>query len=157
MDNTELKWFAARVISDKPYVIRYLDCAGIRHEGIADIRSLMFVRCSEAAVKRVCYELFNRLLVYRDAVHHNPQPIADDVMETFLRMAPYHEEPVMFLSVRDTALFDGPRKIVTKGVFAGCEGVIKRIKGERRLIVKISDDAAIATPYIPQEFLEEIK
>lgn len=156
MQDVQLKWFATRVIREKSYVLRYLECAGVRHEGISDIRSLLFLHCTDAQILSIRYELFDRMLVYRDAKRRNPQPIPDRDMQTFLIMAPYHDEPVIYLPVDDTRFFEGKRKRVISGAFKGCEGVIRRIKGERRLIVRINDRAAIATPYIPQGALEDI-
>ena len=155
-EDTQLKWFATRAIRDKAYVLQYLGHEGIRHEGIADIRSLIFLHCSDSAIRHVRYDLYDRLMVYKDASRKEPQPVPDRVMKTFLLMAPFHEEPVIYLSIDDPHFFEGKRKRVTSGIFQGCEGIIRRIKGERRLIVKISDRAAIATPYIPRDCLEDL-
>lgn len=156
MKDASLKWFAARAIREKSYVLRYLEHEGIRHEGISDIRTLLFIQCTDDSIHRVKYELYDRLFVYRDAEKREPQPIPEEDIKTLLIMAPYHDEPVIYLPVDDKTFFAGKRKRVIKGIFAGCEGVIKRVKGERRLIVKVSDHGAIATPYIPQDFLEDI-
>ena len=50
----------------------------------------------------------------------------------------------------------GVRVRVTEGPFKGAEGYIKRIKGNRRLIVSIEGVVAVATTYIPGCFLEKI-
>lgn len=44
---------------------------------------------------------------------------------------------------------------VTEGPFKGAEGYIKRIKGNRRLIVSIEGVVAVATTYIPGVFSGE--
>ena len=41
-------------------------------------------------------------------------------------------------------------------MFAGAEGQIVRVKGNRRLIVYLTGICAIATSYIPQCFLEKL-
>lgn len=153
-EQDKLKWFAARMIRERSYVPRYLDHEGIAYSCIADIRSLIFIHTTDSRIQQVRYDLYDKMLVYRDAEKMAPQAIPDSVMNTFLLMAPFHDEPVIYLSVDDPAFFDGPVHRVKNGVFKGCEGVIRRIKGTRRLIVKVSDHAAIATPYIPQEKLE---
>ena len=43
---------------------------------------------------------------------------------------------------------------VTDGVFKGAEGYVKRIKKDRRLVVSIRGVVAVATSYIPPQFLE---
>lgn len=155
--NSKLKWFAARTIRERAYVLRYLDIRSIEHAGIADLKSLLFIHTTPAFMDSISNDLHDRVLFYRNASRTAFEPIPDRVMRTFLIMAPYHDEPVIYLSVDDPHFFDGPRKRVISGVFAGCEGVIRRIKGNRRLIVRISDRAAIATPYIPHELLEDVQ
>ena len=155
--NSQLKWYAARIIRERAYVLKYLDSLSVEHAGIADLKSLLFIHTTGDRIALICSELFDRVLFYRNAARTCLEPVPDSVMSSFLIMAPFHDEPVIYLAVDNPQLFEGPRKRVKSGVFAGCEGVIRRIKGNRRLIVRISDRAAIATPYIPHELLEDIQ
>ena len=155
-NNDRLKWFALRMIREEKYILRYIELEGIETSRIKDIRTLLFLHCTQDKIERLRRELWDRALFYRDARRIRVQPIPDQVMKTFLILAPYHDEPVFYLPVDDTGFFEGKRKRVKSGIFAGCEGVIKRIRGERRLVIKISDRAAVATPYIPQDLLEDI-
>jgi len=41
-------------------------------------------------------------------------------------------------------------------VFRGAEGYIARIRNAKRLIVAIEGVAAVATSYIPKDFMEKI-
>ena len=50
----------------------------------------------------------------------------------------------------------GDRVVVTQGPFKGAEGHIKRIKKDRRLVVTIPGVVAVATAYIPPDFLKKI-
>jgi len=45
---------------------------------------------------------------------------------------------------------------VIDGEFKGAEGYIKRIKGNRRLVVAIEGVVAVATAYIPSCYLEKV-
>lgn len=153
----DLKWFATRAIRDRAYVRRYLQAEGIKTACIADLKTLIFIHCPLAEAKRLKGELWDRVMFYREPDSPDPQPIPDREMKSFLIMAPYHNQPVIYLPVDDPSFFQGRRKRVTRGLFAGCEGVIRRIKGERRLIIRLSTRAAIATPYIPKEYLEDIE
>ena len=157
LDNSQLKWFAARTIRERSYVIKYLDIRSVEHAGIEDLNTLLFIHTTTSNIRFISSELYDRVLFYRNADRSDFEPVPDRVMKTFMLMAPYHDEPVMYLAVDDPHFFDGPRKRIKSGMFAGCEGVIKRLKGDRRLIVRISSRAAIATPYIPHELLEDIQ
>ena len=53
-------------------------------------------------------------------------------------------------------LLKGDRVRVTGGLFEGAEGVVKRIKGDHRLVVSINSFVAVATCFIKPEFLEKI-
>lgn len=155
--NSQLKWFAVRTIRERSYVLKYLDSLLLEHAGIEDIKSLLFIHTTIRNINQLRSELYDRVLFYRNAEKTAIEPVPDSVMKTFLIMAPFHDEPVIYLSVDDPHFFDGPRKRVKSGVFAGCEGIIRRIKGTRRLVVRLSSRAAIATPYIPHELLEDIQ
>ncbi|MBQ0087468.1 MAG: hypothetical protein KBS72_07290 [Bacteroidales bacterium] len=155
--NDNLRWFAIRMIRDRKYILRYIELEGIETSRINDIRTLLFLHCKQNEIETLRGELWDRALFYRDAARKRVQQIPDNVMKTFLILAPYHDEPVFYLPVDDPSFFEGKHKRVRSGIFAGCEGVIKRIKGERRLIIRISDRAAVATPYIPQDMLEDIE
>ncbi|MFQ8804228.1 MAG: hypothetical protein ACLR1G_09415 [Alistipes indistinctus] len=45
---------------------------------------------------------------------------------------------------------------VTEGQFKGIEGELIRIKGHKRVVIRLQDVAALATVYIPGNFLEKI-
>ena len=155
-NDTELKWFAARTIRERSYVLKYLDVYGISHSCIEDIKTLLFIHCTVKTINELRYGLFDKVLFYRSADKSHIEPVPDRVMKTFLLLKPFHDEPVIYLPVDDPDFFEGTRKRVKSGVFAGCEGIIKRIKGERRLIIRLSDRAAVATPYIPRDLLEDV-
>jgi transcription antitermination factor NusG len=46
---------------------------------------------------------------------------------------------------------------IIKGSFAGIEGELIRIKGHKRVVVRLEGIAAVATTYIPASFLERIE
>jgi hypothetical protein len=45
---------------------------------------------------------------------------------------------------------------VIGGEFAGIEGELYRIRGHKRVVVKLRGVASMATTYIPKEYLEKI-
>lgn len=60
------------------------------------------------------------------------------------------------LEIYDKEFLVGQKVRVLDGPLKGAEGVIKRIKGDRRLVVSVSGIAAVATSFVHPEFLESI-
>lgn len=154
--NRNLKWFAARAISDRAYVLKYLEHFGFEYRRIASLPTLIFIHCSSRRIAGLRLELYDRVLFYMNAEKNRVQPVPERAMRSFLIFAPLHGKMLIYLPVDDPSIFDGPVYRVTSGDFAGCEGVLKRLKGEKRLVVRINDHAAVATPHIPAKLLEPV-
>lgn len=152
----DLKWFAARAIRERGYVLKYLELQGLEISRINDLPTLIFIHCSQRRIESIRWELYDKVLFYRDPLRRYVEPVPECTMRSFLILAPFHDKPVIYLPVDDVSLFEGPKVRVTSGMFTGCEGTLRRIKGEKRLIIRLSDHAAVATPHIPKGMLEEI-
>lgn len=151
---SELKWFATRAIMDRSYVQKYLGMYGFEHSRIESIPSLFFIHTDACTLQKLRYgDLAGHIFIYRKAGSCEPDPVPAISVKTLSILASFRDENVIYLAVDDPKFFEGRRKRVIEGVFVGCEGVIKRIKGERRLVIKISEKAAIATSYIPKDHL----
>lgn len=156
-EEQQIQWFATKIVDNRLYVLKYLEKSKMETVRINDVPSLLFVKCTSQQICDLRYGDFKGYIyIYRKAGSYEPEPVPERVMNTFKILAPFHDEPVMYLAVDDPHFFEGKRKRVISGIFKGCEGVVKRIKGERRLIVRVSEKSAVATPYIPKEALEDI-
>ena len=51
----------------------------------------------------------------------------------------------------------GDKVRIIKGDFAGIEGELIRMRGHKRVVVRLENVAALATTYIPASFLERIE
>lgn len=122
------------------------------------VSSLMFVRQAERSV----LELMQRvrpttpLMVYFDRDTKKPAVIPDQEMNAFMLVTSIDDPGLEYLGEVPAEFRQGDRVRVTEGVFKGAEGYIKRIKGNRRLVVSIEGVVAVATTYIPGSFLEKI-
>jgi len=68
------------------------------------------------------------------------------------------ESGLEFFSSEDITRFKQGEKVrVVEGPLKGAEGYIKRIRRNRRLLVSIEGIVAVATSYIPPQFLEKVK
>ena len=122
------------------------------------VSSLMFVRGREQYVLELSKRLKNTmpLMAYLDRDTRKPAVISDLEMNVFMLVTSTGDPGLEYLGEEPSDLRSGDRVRVTEGPFKGAEGYIKRIKGNRRLIVSIEGVVAVATTYIPGCFLEKI-
>lgn len=162
MNSTDLNWYAVKIITGKPEILRYLDSHRIEHitpavDGKLLFRSLFFLRCSYKEILRVKEDWYCQMMVYKDAERKAPQAIPDSEMENFRKYLEILGQEIIPLKIDDRNFLKGQTVRVLDGPFKGATGVIKRVKGNRRLVVSIAGVAAYATSYIPQEYLEVIE
>jgi transcription antitermination factor NusG len=81
------------------------------------------------------------------------QIIPDKQMQDFMFLLNFSES---VLKISNTNLRKGDRVRVIKGDFAGIEGELIRVKGHKRVVVRLEGLFSIATTYIPGEYLEKI-
>ena len=77
-------------------------------------------------------------------------------MNIFILVTSSGEKGLEYLGDDRTEFYVGEPVRVIDGPFKGAEGYIRRIKGNRRLVVTIQGICAVATSYIPQCFLQKI-
>ena len=79
--------------------------------------------------------------------------VPDRQMEQFQRITRLYAEG---LTLFNDQLKPGCRVRVLEGAFKGIEGELIRIKGHKRVVVRLDGLFAMATTYIPGEYLEQI-
>lgn len=174
--NVEQHWYALKVFYNRVFDMeRYLSQDGVQsyiplsyEETVAGnkkirkckpaVSSLMFIRQSEPYL----LELQDRLkancpfMAYFDRETKRPAVISDREMEVFMQVTSTGTQDLEYYSGEAIDYRSGDRVRVTGGPFQGAEGYIKRIKGNRRLIVAMEGIIAVATTYIPGCFIEKI-
>lgn len=149
-------WYAARVHSRRTQVREYLARHAIRTYEVNLIPNLLFVRCTEAGVHGIAAEFPQCLWFYRDSIRKDAAPISDREMASFIIVTSAGTDDIIMLDYSDPGLLQGDRVRVKEGPFKGAEGIVKRIKGDRRLIVEVHGIAVVATCFIHPALLEKI-
>jgi hypothetical protein len=134
-----------------------------REELVPAIHNLIFIRSSKAeltALKQM-NDIFEPLRFMTRPVRHGVVQneiirVPDREMENFIRVASVQDGTVKFLENTDYIHMVGKNVRITGGVFQGVEGVIKRIKNNKQVVVRIQGVAAVAIAYIPAVFIQEI-
>jgi len=79
--------------------------------------------------------------------------VPEKQMQDFIFLLTFPEEQTELVPCN---LKHGDKVRIIKGVFAGIEGELIRMKGHKRVVVRLESVAALATTYIPASFLERI-
>lgn len=148
-------WYAARLTASAALFLKRL-----AHDGIHSYRTqfapgIVFLRCTAGYASQLLSDYWGKLYFYLDTEHKLPAPISEKEMNNFILVTSVSDEIIPLSDVTDEFL-KGDRVRVTAGLFEGAEGVVKRIKGDHRLVVSINSFVAVATCFIRPEFLEKI-
>lgn len=77
-------------------------------------------------------------------------------MQNFMRVASVQDDRYVYLDNMDFVAKPGKKVRITDGDFKGVEGVVKRIKKNKCVVVQIEGIAAIALTFVPSAWLEAI-
>ena len=173
-DGTTPLWFAMRIFNNRILRIKeeweqkgartYMAVKTTDKRTVQLAPSLLFVRTTLDALKDFKQDHFSELMIYRRADSTDPAPIPEEQMRMFILVTSATDgRDVNLVSESlmgpDTKQFDfkpGEKVRVTEGPFKGAEGVIKRIKKDRKLLVAVQGVVVVAISNIPPRFLERI-
>ena len=82
--------------------------------------------------------------------------VPEKEMDDFIRVASVKNDSVFYVDASNYINKIGKKVRITSGQFKDDVGVIKRIKNNKCVVVRIEGIAAVAIAYIPARFLEEI-
>ena len=122
------------------------------------VPSLLFVRCTQDELLDFKRDHYDELMLYRCADSTDPAPIDEEEMRLFILVTSVTDGQDVALLGPDKHSFDfrpGDRVRVIEGPFKGAEGVIKRIKKDRKLLVAVRGVVTIAVSHIPAAYLEK--
>lgn len=131
-----------------------------RREMVPAIHNLIFVHESQQEITRL--KMFNKKCTAMQYMIHRPSVVSDrseiivvpDVqMDNFIRVTSVMSDDLVYLKYTDFLDKVSQRVRVIEGNFAGAEGVIKRIKKDRVVVVLVKGVAAVAITHLPPSYL----
>ncbi len=157
-ESEQAGWYALKVFYNRVEHVRE------QIQGLVDeffiphrlISSLMFVRTTPDRLEKIRHDRYELLKVYTRPGEKVPCVIPDRQMDAFIFVTTMEDRKLTLLDPVQVDFKSGQKVRVTGGVFEGAEGYIKRIKGDKRLVVCIEGVVAVATSYIPSVYLEKM-
>lgn len=157
-ESTDERWFAMRVFNNRILRIREeLDRLGARTYLSGKVPSLLFARWTPDALKDFKQRHFTDLMLYKKSDSPDPAPIDDREMQMFILVTSALDGQEVEFAGEHFDFKPGERVRVTEGPFKGAEGVIRRIKKDRKLLIAVSGIVVVAVSHIPGQFLEKIE
>ena len=136
---------------------QYVQVGPIIYKREPVVSSLLFVSASESDLPEIIRTVFGRGFVYKMADGDRYAVIPDKQMAMFRMVCSSGADGLEFFADDDLTRYkQGDKVRVLEGPLKGAEGYIKRIRKDRRLLVSIEGFIAVATSFIPPQFLEKV-
>ena len=118
------------------------------------IPHLIFIRTDQTTAFSLLNEHGLNVVYLKDLETRHLLIVPDKQMRDFMFLLDFSKEMV---EVVNENLKKGDKVRVIKGDFAGIEGELIRVKGHKRVVVRLEGVVSLATAYIPSSFLEKIE
>ena len=162
-------WFAIRVTYGRELKVKeYLDNKNIKcflplkciakNKYVPAINNLLFVQSTRAQLDIIKQEneTTQTMRYIIDSVTKKPAIVPNYQMENFIAVAGTLDEKLIYLTPDEILYKKGEKYKIKGGIFDGVIGELIRIKGDRRVVVKVDGFVAIATAYVHMAQLEKI-
>lgn len=180
LDKDTVHWFPMRVTYNRQLLVKdFFDSMGVecfipmryepiegkhpRHQVLKPaINNLIFVHSSRANItemkmtRRELAPLRYMMQPLLGADRYTERPIIvvpDKQMENFMRVASVTDNRVFYMDNLDFVGKPGQRVKIVEGEFSGVEGIVKRVKKNKVVVVQIEHVAAVAIAFLPSAFI----
>ena len=146
-----------------PMTYRLVDADGENphRELLPAINNLVFVHSTQERISRLktsndVLEPLRYMMDHTAEKPHEIMTVPDRQMENFMRVATMTDDSVMFLDEKSIVGKEGKRVMIMGGKFEGVEGVIRRVKRCKRVVVELEGVASVAIAFVHAALLREI-
>ena len=133
----------------------------LRRELVPAISNLVFVRSTQERVTELkrtneVLEPLRYMLDFTNGDGPVIMTVGEREMENFMRVASKTDDSVMFLDENTIVGKEGKRVKIMGGAFEGVEGVIRRVKRCKRVVVELEGIMSVAIAHVPVGLLKEM-
>jgi transcription antitermination factor NusG len=161
MKQSYVQWYVAKVkYQTERKIKQYLETKRIEHyipmqDDKPVLPCLVFIRTDRDQALSLPTESGYMISYLYDPDTSRLQVIPDKQMQDFKFLQDFSDKTIVLPNPEK--LQGGEKVRVIKGEFTGVEGELYRIKGHKRVVVKLGGLVSLATTYIPKECLERIE
>lgn len=166
-------WYALRVTYNREMVVKkYCDANQIinfiplehrvqERDGVKIkklqpvIRNLIFLKADRPSINELKQRFPIRYIMDKGTGH--PVIVPEKQMLHFIAVAGNYDQQVVFLDPDELKIKVGNRVRVKAGVFKGVEGILVRVRNNKRVVVQIEGLVVVATHYIHPSLLESLE
>ena len=156
-----IRWYAAKIKHQtEKNIIYFLEQAGIEYiipqqDGKPVVPGLIFIHADHNRVLSLRAESGYQISYFHDNINQGFLMISDEEMQQFLFLQRFADK--FFYLPNPEKLQGGEKVRVISGEFAGIEGELYRIKGHKRVVVRLGNLLSVAmNQYIAKEQVERI-
>lgn len=147
---------ANQIVNFLPLEQRIYEKDGIKIKKLQPvIRNLIFLRTSRTHINELKKRFPIRYII--DKGTGNPVVVAEKQMLHFIAVAGNYDQQVVFLAPGELKAKIGSRVRVRDGVFKGVEGILVRVRNNKRVVVQIEGLLVVATHYIHPSLLDSLE
>lgn len=133
----------------------------LRRELVPAISNLVFVRSTQERITELkrtneVLEPLRYMLDFTNGDGPVIMTVGEREMENFMRVATKTDDSVMFLDENTIVGKEGKRVKIMGGAFEGVEGVIRRVKRCKRVVVELEGIMSVAIAHVPVGLLKEM-
>ena len=172
VDNKKINWYVAHTrVNQELWIKKKLDELGIENflpqeEQVREtplgrklirvllIHGLIFIHTDKVTSFSLINECSLNIVYLKDIEGHCSLIVPDKQMEDFMFLLDFSPDGIEILN-KD--LKRGDRVRVIKGPLQGLVGELVRLRGHKRVVIRLEGVVSIATSYIPGSFLERIE
>lgn len=137
----------------------------IRHESVPAISNLIFVHHTMSELnlmKQTMEEAAPLRYMTRSSVETKDAPleiitVPDKQMESFIKVASASDDERTYLKPEELTGKANGKVLIISGPFKGVEGTIKRIHGNKRVVVELESLGGVCINFVPKSTMMEIE
>lgn len=143
------------------YKVADADTDHPHRELVPAVNNLIFVHSTQEVISRLklSNDVLEPLRYMMDlTIGDDPviMTVSDREMENFMLVASRTDDSVMFLDETSVVGKEGKRVKIMGGAFEGVEGVIRRVKRCKRVVVELDGIVSVAIAHVPVGLLKEV-